>query len=147
MTNWPPIVIVALWRRQTCRIRVGLSAYASNRHVRETEHIQDRKETALKASDNLWHQVGELYMERSRLETELTGLKAHITEPSSEVGATVADSDRVRQELAVRISREAQIRQILAGWSNDGARGGSGDTASSQRCLNFVMIVLKKEKK
>lgn len=58
-------------------------------------------------------------MQRSHLVSEVTGLKSRVTELSSEVAATVEERDGVRQQLAARVSRVAQIRQILAGWSKD----------------------------
>lgn len=42
-------------------------------YARENDDLLDREATALKASVGLRHQVGELYMERSQLVTEVTG--------------------------------------------------------------------------
>lgn len=70
-------------------------------------------------------------MKRSQLVTEVTGLKAHINDLSPERTTMVENRDRMRQQLADRVSREAQIRQRFAGWSNEGSSGGSGNTAAS----------------
>lgn len=72
-----------------------------------------------------------LHMERSQVVKEVTDLMVYFTELSSQATATIAERDRVRQHLAVRVSRETQSRQMLAGRSNDGSSGGSGDSAAS----------------
>lgn len=94
--------------------RTRLTEYA-----RENNDLPDREATALKANYSLRHQVGELNMERSHLITEVTGVEARVRVLSSEVAATVADCDRLWLQLSVRVSREAKIRQMFPGWSNE----------------------------
>lgn len=60
-----------------------------------------------------------------------TVLKERIIELSAEVTGMVADLDRMRQQLATCVRREAQIRQMLSCWSKNGSSGVSGDAAPS----------------
>lgn len=45
----------------------------------------------------------------------------------SELAAVVADRDSIRQNLAASVSREGQMRQMMAEWARDEV--GSGDVA------------------
>lgn len=82
--------------------------------VREAKDLKDREMVALKMTERLRHQLGELHAGRSQLETKVIGLKARVTELPSELAAVAADRDCVRQQLAALVSREAQLRQIIA---------------------------------
>lgn len=83
-------------------------------YSREAEDWQDREAAALKTMERLRNHFGELHTGRARLETEVMGLKARFAELSYELLEVAANRDHIRQQVADRMSREAQLRLMMA---------------------------------